>query len=118
MYHQWNWISFIHWRYPSAAVEPMLPAGLTLETFDGSAWIGLTPFLMAGVRAPSVPAVPWLSRFPETNVRRYVRDGRGRSGIRSCLWTPRGFPPSWPPVPATGCRTSGRTWRSAWPAAE
>lgn len=57
------------------------PAGLTVETFDGSAWIGLTPFLMEGVRAPGVPAVPWLSRFPEINVRTYVRDGRGRSGI-------------------------------------
>jgi uncharacterized protein YqjF (DUF2071 family) len=81
MYHQWNWISFIHWRYPAAAVQPMLPAGLTLETFDGSAWIGLTPFLMEGVRAPFVPAVPWLSRFPETNLRTYVRDEQGRSGI-------------------------------------
>jgi uncharacterized protein YqjF (DUF2071 family) len=81
MYHQWNWISFIHWRYPVAVVQPMVPAGLTVEAFDGSAWIGLTPFLMEGVRAPGVPAVPWLSRFPEINVRTYVRDGRGRSGI-------------------------------------
>jgi hypothetical protein len=52
-----------------------------VETFDGSAWIGLTPFRMEGVRPPLVPAVPWLSRFPEVNVRTYVRDGRGRSGI-------------------------------------
>jgi uncharacterized protein YqjF (DUF2071 family) len=59
----------------------MLPAGLSVETFDGSAWIGLTPFLMEGVRAPLVPAVPWLSRFPEINVRTYVRDDRGRAGI-------------------------------------
>jgi hypothetical protein len=81
MYHQWNWISFIHWRYPPAVVRPLLPAGLTLETFDDSAWVGLTPFLMEGVRPPVVPAVPWLSRFPEINVRTYVRDGRGRSGI-------------------------------------
>jgi uncharacterized protein len=81
MYHQWNWISFIHWRYPVAVVAPMVPAGLTVETFDGSAWIGLTPFLMEGVRPPGVPAVPWLSRFAEINVRTYVRDGRGRSGI-------------------------------------
>lgn len=81
MYHQWNWLSFIHWRYPPAVVKPILPAGLKLETFDGSAWIGLTPFLMEGLRAPVVPAMPWVSRFPETNVRTYVRDDRGRSGI-------------------------------------
>jgi uncharacterized protein YqjF (DUF2071 family) len=81
MYHRWNWISFIHWRYPPATVQRLLPSGLTPETFDGSAWVGLTPFLMEGLRAPVVPPVPWLSRFPETNVRTYVRDGRGRSGI-------------------------------------
>jgi uncharacterized protein YqjF (DUF2071 family) len=36
---------------------------------------------MEGVRAPFTPAVPWLSRFPEINVRTYVRDAQGRSGI-------------------------------------
>jgi uncharacterized protein len=81
MYHQWNWISFLHWRYPPPVVQAWLPSGLTVERCDGSAWIGLTPFLMEGLRAPLVPAVPWLSRFPEINVRTYVRDGRGRSGI-------------------------------------
>ncbi|MGI5215821.1 YqjF family protein [Plantactinospora sp. CA-290183] len=81
MYHRWNWITFIHWRYPSPTLQALLPEGLTVETCDGSAWIGLTPFLMQEVRAPALPAVPWLSEFPEINVRTYVRDRRGRSGI-------------------------------------
>ncbi|MFG2058702.1 YqjF family protein [Micromonospora sp. NPDC048930] len=81
MYHRWSWITFIHWRYPPSMLQPMLPPGLTVETFDGSAWVGLTPFLMQGVRGPALPAVPWLSSFPETNVRTYVKDRRGRHGI-------------------------------------
>jgi uncharacterized protein len=81
MYHRWSLISFVHWRYPATVLQPMLPAGLSVETFDGSAWVGMTPFLMEGVRAPFTPAVPRLSRFPETNVRTYVRDSQGRSGI-------------------------------------
>src|SRR5215213_5625380 len=81
MYHQWRRITFVHWRYPPQVVRPLVPAGLTVETFDGAAWVGLVPFLMDGVRTPGTPALPWLSRFPETNVRTYVRDGRGRSGI-------------------------------------
>ncbi len=81
MYHRWNRISFIHWRYPATVVQQILPPGLTVETFDGSAWVGVTPFLMEGVRAPLTPAVPWLSRFPEINVRTYVHDSQGRSGI-------------------------------------
>jgi hypothetical protein len=81
MYHHWNWITFLHWRYPPAMVQSLLPPGLTVETFGGAAWIGLTPFLMEGVRPPALPAMPWLSRFREINVRTYVHDGQGRSGI-------------------------------------
>ncbi|GII96695.1 YqjF family protein [Sinosporangium siamense] len=81
MYHQWSHMTFIHWRYPAALVQSLLPDGLTVEEFDGSAWVGLTPFLMENVRVPGTPALPWLSRFPETNVRTYVHDSQGRSGI-------------------------------------
>ncbi|MGW4475393.1 YqjF family protein [Nonomuraea sp. NPDC004354] len=81
MYHHWSTMTFLHWRYPPAVVRPLVPDGLTVETFDGAAWVGLTPFLMEGVRTPGLPALPWLSRFPETNLRTYVRDERGRGGI-------------------------------------
>lgn len=81
MHHQWNWITFLHWRYPPAVVQSFLPAGLTADTCDGTGWIGLTPFLMEGVRPPGLPPLPWLSRFGEVNVRTYVRDTRGRQGI-------------------------------------
>jgi uncharacterized protein len=81
MYHRWSDITFMHWRYPVETVRSLVPQWLTVETFDGTAWVGMTPFLMADVRPPGLPALPWLSRFPETNVRTYVRDSRGRSGI-------------------------------------
>lgn len=81
MYHQWNRIAFLHWRYPPEVVLPYLPLGLTADICDGTAWIGLTPFLMDGVRAPGLPALPWLSRFGEINVRTYVRDEQGGRGI-------------------------------------
>jgi uncharacterized protein YqjF (DUF2071 family) len=81
MYQQWRYLTFLHWRYPAELLQARVPAGLTVETCDGSAWVGLIPFLMAGVRAAGVPALPWLSRFPETNVRTYVRGPGGRSGI-------------------------------------
>ncbi len=81
MHHRWSDITFLHWRYPVEVVRPLVPDALEVETFDGTAWIGLTPFLMEGVRPPGLPALPWLSRFPETNLRTYVRDGRGRRGI-------------------------------------
>ncbi|MEV4800580.1 DUF2071 domain-containing protein [Nonomuraea sp. NPDC049421] len=81
MYHRWARMTFLHWRYHPDQVQAQLPAGLTAETFDGSAWVGLTPFLMRDVRLPGLPALPRLSVFPETNLRTYVRDERGRTGI-------------------------------------
>ena len=52
--------------------------GLTVETMDGSAWVGLVPFFLR-VGLPGVPSVPWLSRFAETNVRTYVTQRRRRA---------------------------------------
>lgn len=81
MYHEWARQTFIHWRYSPALLQPLVPDDLVVETFEGSAWVGLTPLLMSGVRAPAMPALPWVSEFPEINLRTYVRDARGRSGI-------------------------------------
>ncbi|WP_141715107.1 YqjF family protein [Micromonospora rhizosphaerae] len=81
MLHHWRHLTFLHWRCPTELVQSRLPAGLRVETFDGAAWVGLIPFLMDRVRAPILPSLPWLSRFPETNVRTYVHGPDGRTGI-------------------------------------
>jgi len=78
MYQHWRELTLLHWRYPVAEVQALLPAGLTVQEFDGSAWVGLVPFQMDRVRAPFLPPAPWLSRFPETNVRTYVTAPDGK----------------------------------------
>jgi uncharacterized protein YqjF (DUF2071 family) len=74
-------MTFLHWAYPPEVVQPFLPDGLEVQTFDGRAWVGLLPFLMQGVRAPGVPPLPWISAFPETNLRTYVRGPDGQTAI-------------------------------------
>lgn len=81
MHQHWRWLTFFHWRYPPDQVARHLPEGMTVDTWDGYAWVGLVPFLMDRVRPPGAPALPWLSRFPETNVRTYVRGPDGEAGI-------------------------------------
>ena len=81
MTHRWGTLTFLHWRYDAADVQRLLPPGLEVETFDGSAWVGLVPFHMRVSLPPGAPAAPWAGRFCETNVRTYVRDRKGRSGI-------------------------------------
>jgi uncharacterized protein YqjF (DUF2071 family) len=80
MVHRWDHLTFLHWSYEPAAVQRLLPPGLAVETFEGRAWVGLVPFVMQ-VRPPHVAPIPWLSNFPETNVRTYVTAPDGSSGV-------------------------------------
>ena len=80
MIHEWNQLTFVHWSAPVDAVQRLLPPGLTVEPFDGAAWIGLVPFMMH-VKAGRGPYLPWLSQFCETNVRTYVRAPDGTTGV-------------------------------------
>src|SRR3712207_2215339 len=76
----WHDLLFMHWPVPEGALRPWIPSPLSLDTFDGSAWLGITPFRMSGARPRFLPSIPPLSNFPELNVRTYVTAG-GRPGI-------------------------------------
>ena len=67
---------FAHWRVSAEAVRPLLPPGLEVDERDGSAWLGVTPFVVTGLRAHGLLPLPRASSFLELNVRTYVtRDG-------------------------------------------
>lgn len=80
-YQCWSNLLFVHWRVPADSVRPLLPKGLTLDTWDGDALIGLVPFQMSGVRPAWAPAVPGVSSFCETNVRTYVHHRNRNPGV-------------------------------------
>ena len=81
MLQDWCGLTFLHWRFPVAVVQRLVPPALQVESFDGSAWVGVTPFVLRDLRPPGLPALPWLSRFPETNCRTYVKGPDGGSGV-------------------------------------
>jgi len=79
---QWRDLLFMHWRVEPGALRALVPDGLEVEAFDGSAWLGIVPFTMRGVRARWTPALPGLHAFHELNVRTYVRArADGRAGV-------------------------------------
>jgi uncharacterized protein YqjF (DUF2071 family) len=80
MAQRWERLTFVHWSFDPRAVQQLVPEGLQVETFDGAAWVGVVPFFMR-VATPRGRRLPWVSHFCETNVRTYVRDPEGRSGI-------------------------------------
>ncbi len=80
MAQTWSDLLFAHWPVPVSCLEPLLPKGLALDTFEGQAWVAVVPFAMSGVRARFLPAFPGLSAFPELNVRTYV-SAQGKPGV-------------------------------------
>jgi len=77
MRQNWRELLFLHWEISPDALQARLPAGLTIDTFEGRAFAGLVPFTMTGVRPDGLPAFGPLSDFHETNVRTYVHyEGR------------------------------------------
>jgi uncharacterized protein len=80
MRQSWRELLFIHWPFAAQALRPLIPVALTLDTFEGEAWLGIVPFQMREVCPRGVPALPWLSASPELNVRTYVTV-RGVPGV-------------------------------------
>ncbi len=78
---RWNQLLFAHWIVDPRAVQATLPRGLYVDTFAGSAYLGIVPFAMERVRPAWLPPLPGLSWFLELNVRTYVHDATGRPGV-------------------------------------
>lgn len=77
MAQSWHDLLFAHWPVEIAKLHAQIPERLRIDTFDGQAWLAVVPFRMTGIRLRRTPAMPWLSAFPELNVRTYVTyDGK------------------------------------------
>lgn len=82
----WDHLLFMHWPVAPEILRPHVPPGLEIETFDGAAWLGIVPFEMRATRLRLTPPIPGLSRFPELNVRTYVRPASGPDGDKPGVW--------------------------------
>ena len=73
----WRDLLFAHWPIPTRTLRDLVPRQLEIQEFDGTSWVGIVPFRMSGVAPRRLIDLPWLSAFPELNLRLYVeRDGK------------------------------------------
>ena len=75
MTQSWHDLLFAHWPVETGTLRARVPSALELDLIDGQAWLGIVPFHMTNVALRGMPALPWVSAFPEVNVRTYVRVG-------------------------------------------
>ena len=99
MHQNWGKLLFMHWRIEEKWLRRLIPSALEIDTFAGSAWIGVIPFTMWGIRASFLPPIPGTSAFHELNVRTYV-SLNGEAGVwffsldaanRLAVWAARTF---------------------------
>jgi uncharacterized protein YqjF (DUF2071 family) len=71
---RWTDLLFANWPIPAAAIAPLVPEGLQVDTFEGSAWLGAMPFWMDRIQMHGLPPIPGARSFPHLSLRTYVRD--------------------------------------------
>ena len=69
----WENLSFMHWKVDKEILKKYIPKNLTLDLYKNEAYIGVIPFMMKNVRPRWGVSVPFISDFPEFNIRTYVR---------------------------------------------
>ena len=74
MTQRWNDLLFAHWPIPVAQMAALLPNWLEVDTYQGSAWLGVVPFWLDRIKIRGVPPIPGARSFPDLNLRTYVRD--------------------------------------------
>ncbi|MCB1176319.1 MAG: DUF2071 domain-containing protein [Leptospiraceae bacterium] len=80
MKQDWLDLLFLHWETPVDKLRELIPKQLEVDLWEGKAYLGIVPFKMRNVRPRFFPSVPYLSFFPELNVRTYVKVN-GKPGV-------------------------------------
>ena len=71
---RWNDMLFANWPVAASLIAPLIPEGLQVDTFQGSAWLGVMPFWMEQIKLHGLPSIPGARSFPQLSLRTYVRD--------------------------------------------
>lgn len=69
---RWEYLLFYNFECPRAFLEPHVPAGTTLDEWNGRTYVSLVAFLFRDTLVRGIP-IPCHRTFEEVNLRFYVR---------------------------------------------
>lgn len=91
---RWESLVLLNYSCPRSLLEPLLPYGTTLDSWQGQALVSLVGFLFRDTRLGGVP-IPFHRNFEEVNLRFYVRRTRpDGSSVRGVVFI-RELVPRW-----------------------
>jgi len=75
---EWRHLAMLNYEIDSAVLEPYVPSGTELDSWNGKTFVSLVGFLFLRTRVLGLP-IPFHRNFEEVNLRFYVRrkDGDG-----------------------------------------
>jgi uncharacterized protein len=77
---RWINVALLSYAVPDSLLAPRLPAGLALDRWEDRAFVSLVAFEFVDTRVRGV-SWPGFTRFPEVNLRFYVREGERRGVV-------------------------------------
>jgi uncharacterized protein YqjF (DUF2071 family) len=78
----WRDLTLVIWPVQPDSVVHMFPPGTRPDVFaDGLTYVALVPFLASSSRLGGLFAIPYVSAFPESNIRLHSIDNAGRHGL-------------------------------------
>ena len=97
---EWKNVCFMHWEVDKKIIASLIPKNLNIDLFENKAYIGVIPFKMQNVSPRWAFPLPFISSFPEFNIRTYVKYKNKRGvffftldaqSIITCIYAPVAF---------------------------
>ena len=82
---EWRNLVMVNYALPPRVLEPFVPAGTELDTWEGQAFVSLVAFQFLHTRIFQVP-LPLHQSFEEVNLRFYVRRSGAEGGDRGVVF--------------------------------
>ncbi len=82
---EWRDLVLVNYAIAPRLLQPFVPAGTTLDLWDGLALVSLVGFRFASTRVLGV-SIPGHREFPEVNLRFYVRRHSGAESRRAVVF--------------------------------